>query len=184
MNRICQDCKIEKNLIQNFTRRLDSCKNITYRWICKYCTAKKAKNNKHKKSCEFNNCFNIVNAKNMCSTHYKKEYHPNADWYKKYWQSEKGKLLSRNNINRRRDKYKFCSLYSKELKNFYKNVPYNMVVDHIIPITNNNVSGLHVPWNLQYLTRVENSKKRNKFDFTYENNLWRQVMDVNNKKVA
>lgn len=50
----------------------------------------------------------------------------------------------------------------KEIRAFYGNRPDGMTVDHIVPLKHPNVCGLHVPWNLQYLTKSENSRKGNR----------------------
>ena len=48
-----------------------------------------------------------------------------------------------------------------KINKVYANCPDDMTVDHIIPITSPIVCGLHVSWNMQYLTRSANSKKGN-----------------------
>lgn len=57
------------------------------------------------------------------------------------------------------------------LREIYRLCPDDMVVDHVVPINGDTVCGLHVPWNLQYLTPSENSAKGNRWPWQPEERL-------------
>lgn len=95
---------------------------------------------------------------------------------RKWASSPKGKacISARSAAYRAAKKERTVSWADKDkLHAIYLNKPKGMAVDHILPLQGEKISGLHVPENLQYLTREENSTKSNSFDFTEENEGWR-----------
>ena len=83
--------------------------------------------------------------------------------YQKNYYIKNHHMMSYKKALRRSRKRQATPLWSDldKIQEIYKNCPSDMTVDHIIPITSPLVCGLHVSWNLQYLTRSENSKKGN-----------------------
>jgi hypothetical protein len=82
-----------------------------------------------------------------------------------YYLKNKQKVLSLSrtlHLNRKKRTPKWANL--KTIYEFYKNRPIGYHVDHIIPLNGENVCGLHVENNLQYLPINENLAKSNKWE--------------------
>lgn len=85
--------------------------------------------------------------------------------------NNKGLVNYYTNLRRKRTKLQTPKwVDKKKLKEIYINCPEGYDVDHIIPINNKNICGLHIPYNLQYLPRKINQQKSNKLNFSYLNN--------------
>ena len=104
---------------------------------------KKYRKDKYEERKEFNSIRN------------KKLYLDNKGYYKHKSNKRRAKLLQAIP--------KFANL--DKIKEIYKNCPKGYHVDHIIPLNNPIVCGLHVEWNLQYLSAKENCSKGNKLIF-------------------
>lgn len=89
---------------------------------------------------------------------------------KKYEKTEKGRYArSKCNYNHRTNYKKDCEDLPweerVEIGRFYKNCPKGYEVDHIHPISK---GGKHTLSNLQYLTRIENLRKKDKLEYRHE----------------
>lgn len=81
----------------------------------------------------------------------------------KYRKQNRGSYVESNRRLQLTKLHRVPNFGQEGIKEFYRNCPKGMEVDHIIPIHNECVSGLHVIWNLQYLTPEENNRKNNSF---------------------
>lgn len=93
-----------------------------------------------------------------------KEY---LDLYRPYetYRERFRKITNYHNVMRRARVKKACPKWvnKEKIREIYEKCPDGYHVDHIVPLKNDMVCGLHVPWNLQYLTASENISKSNKF---------------------
>lgn len=173
----CKELKSKDSFYKNKARYDGFCN------FCKDCSKKKlvnkektkARHKKYQKSEKGKKYFQEYYQKNK-KTYFernKKWKEENIEKYREFWrkttkrQAWKEKHKAQQAKRRAKKLNATMSGYDKELEEIYANCPKKYHVDHIIPLVNKNVCGLHVPWNLQYLTLEENLKKSNKIEERY-----------------
>lgn len=145
----CYICKEEKDNIEFYK---DVSRSTGVGSACKVCTR-----TRNRSSCTGNRP--LINKKYNKSLKGKKRndiYNKSAkgiDSKKRYADAlarATPKWLTKLELAAIKSNYNFAKIFGK-------------TVDHIIPLQGKDISGLHVPWNLQILTLEENGRKGNKW---------------------
>lgn len=83
------------------------------------------------------------------------------------WARDNPEAKRAMDAKRRAAKIQACPAWAdlNKIKEIYLNCPEGYHVDHVIPLQGDNVCGLHVETNLQYLTAEDNLRKGNRFPY-------------------
>lgn len=178
--KLCTTCSKWKEL-KEFHRRNKSWDNLTHK--CKKCSSerrkryyKNTKDNKLKIYLEKNKEKIKIDAKRRDIEYRKLDCVKTRknEFSKRYRNNNKGKCNAYG-AKYRADKLKATPQWLdkkqlKEIENIYnkckeisQKTGIQHHVDHIIPLNGNGVRGLHVPWNLQIISKHENLVKSNKY---------------------
>ena len=169
LEQVCSSCKIKKTL-DNFSP--NKTKPLGVRYMCKPCGAIKAKERRLEKPLSEEQ----KERARLRSKEWRKENPEKNKLIKSSW--AKRNLATKNAANRRYETSKLKRTPDWLTKDHHQQIleKYWLAqdlkkitgedyhVDHIVPLRGKNVSGLHVPWNLQVLPADLNLRKGTKYD--------------------
>jgi len=164
--RRCSRCNLEKKL-EEFEK--NSSKSFGFGCRCKKCAAKRSADYRQRKPEIGLQYTKSDHAKVLNRVACNRYYHKNKEKRsvaRKTWAVKNRHVISSHaRMRGRRLKQATPDWVSmKDLLQIYSNCPAGQPVDHIVLPKHPLVSGLLVPWNLQYLPALINISKSNKFN--------------------
>jgi hypothetical protein len=158
LDKTCKTCKVAKPLSEFHKDARAKTKTTA---SCKKCTNTKKRDSYTKKEADKKRAYYLNNKEKATKKN------------KDYYENNKSMFLARDVERRARklqasyviDKRYVQDLFenSKEASLVFKDIGVTFHVDHIVPLKNNMVCGLHTEENLQILSAKENLEKSNKF---------------------
>ena len=162
----CIECGVQLSIGENWTASRE--KRGQYK--CSPCVAAYHRSYREKNSASTNKSSNeyYYRNKDRISAREKAKREKNPGFFKarnsEYSKRNKG-VVNAKTYRYRSSKLKRTPAWSDldAITKIYVECPKGKEVDHIYPLQGERVSGLHVPENLQYLTRSENASKSNRY---------------------
>jgi len=177
-NKLCSTCNKYQNITDFYKNKS---KSNGFSSQCKQCTKFKHKEYREKNRIKINLNQKLkykedptVRKQSMVNFKIKNPQY-NRPYEKIYKRNNKGKVNSSNSKYRASKLQRTPKWLTKDdwnkIEEYYiyaqfmtDSLGINYEVDHIIPLKGKNISGLHVPQNLQIITEEENESKGNKYN--------------------
>jgi hypothetical protein len=170
MSKRCACCAIEKPALQ-FTK--DAQKSDGLSSYCQACLRTKQKERylqKHGRTNKDRQSLSVTNYAAYKKTWSEENQERVCQYYKKYRETHTDAVRARNMgryaSKRQRSPAWLTKAHVAEIEGMYLfcQLFFGFQVDHIVPLLGKEVSGLHVPWNLQVLPAKQNRVKSNAFN--------------------